>query len=66
VLEGSDGGKETQRGQVVEGLAGAAGAEGAEQVSPTIGEALERCHHRSPARELIAATAFEIALDQLV
>lgn len=37
-----------------------------QDVSRTIGEALERCHHRLPARELIAATAFEIALDQLI
>lgn len=34
-------------------------------VSRTIGNALDRCHQRSPKRELIAATAFEIALDQL-
>ena len=37
-----------------------------QDVSRAIGGALERCHHRSPARELIAATAFEIALGQLI
>ncbi|MFW0794883.1 Glu/Leu/Phe/Val dehydrogenase dimerization domain-containing protein [Gordonia sp. CPCC 205515] len=35
-------------------------------VSTTIGEALERCHARSSQPTLLAATAFEIALDQLV
>ena len=35
-------------------------------VSRTIGTALERCHDRSPDRKQIAATAFEIALAQLV
>jgi glutamate dehydrogenase (NAD(P)+) len=35
-------------------------------VSRTIGEAVERCHDHSPAGTLIAATAFEIALAQLV
>jgi glutamate dehydrogenase (NAD(P)+) len=35
-------------------------------VSATIGAALERCHQRRQARTLIASTAFELALDQLV
>jgi glutamate dehydrogenase (NAD(P)+) len=35
-------------------------------VSRTIRTALERCHDRSSARTRIAATALEIALDQLV
>lgn len=35
-------------------------------VSRTIRAALERCHERSPHPTLVAATAFEIALDQLV
>lgn len=35
-------------------------------VSRTISDALARCHARSPQRTLVAATAFEIALDQLV
>lgn len=35
-------------------------------VSRTIRAALERCHERSPHPTLVAATALEIALDQLV
>ncbi|HWI43426.1 MAG TPA: Glu/Leu/Phe/Val dehydrogenase dimerization domain-containing protein [Nocardioides sp.] len=35
-------------------------------VSRTIRTALERCHERSPQPTLVAATALEIALDQLV
>lgn len=35
-------------------------------VSRTIRTALERCHERSPHPTLVAATALEIALDQLV
>ncbi|CAM3540396.1 Glu/Leu/Phe/Val dehydrogenase dimerization domain-containing protein [Tsukamurella ocularis] len=35
-------------------------------VSRTIGTALERCRERSASSTLLAATAFEIALDQLV
>ncbi len=36
------------------------------EVSTTIGSALEACHARRPSRTGIAATAFEIALEQLV
>ena len=35
-------------------------------VSQTIATALRRCHERSADRTGLAATAFEIALDQLV
>lgn len=35
-------------------------------VSRTIGDALERCHVQSAQPTLVAATAFQIALDQLV
>ncbi|HET8994263.1 MAG TPA: amino acid dehydrogenase, partial [Rhodococcus sp. (in: high G+C Gram-positive bacteria)] len=35
-------------------------------VSDTIATALRRCHDRSHERTGLAATAFEIALDQLV
>ena len=35
-------------------------------VSRTIRTALEKCHERSPHPTLVAATALEIALDQLV
>jgi glutamate dehydrogenase (NAD(P)+) len=35
-------------------------------VSRTIRTALEKCHDRSPHPTSVAATAFEIALDQLV
>jgi glutamate dehydrogenase (NAD(P)+) len=35
-------------------------------VSRTIRSAIERCHEHSPARTGIAATALELALDQLV
>jgi glutamate dehydrogenase (NAD(P)+) len=37
-----------------------------DDVSATIGTALERCHARSTRHSGIASTAFEIALDQLV